>query len=35
VGGPENSTPVNAPKMKKVVVDTFGVQYPEPQKIKQ
>lgn len=33
VGGPNNDTPDNPPKIKKIVVDTFGVQYPEPQKI--
>lgn len=35
VGGPNGDAPVNPPKIKKIVVDTFGVQYPDPQKISQ
>jgi peptidyl-prolyl cis-trans isomerase B (cyclophilin B) len=34
VGGPSGDKPNNPPKIKKIVVDTFGVQYPDPDKIK-
>jgi peptidyl-prolyl cis-trans isomerase B (cyclophilin B) len=34
VGGPSEDTPENPPKIKQVVVNTFGVEYPEPEKIK-
>jgi peptidyl-prolyl cis-trans isomerase B (cyclophilin B) len=34
VGGPNNDTPVNPPKIKMITVNTFGVNYPEPEKIK-
>jgi peptidyl-prolyl cis-trans isomerase B (cyclophilin B) len=33
VGGPSDDTPVNPPKIKQVVVNTFGIDYPAPEKI--
>lgn len=33
-GGPRGDTPVNPPRIKQVVVNTFGVVYPEPEKIR-
>jgi peptidyl-prolyl cis-trans isomerase B (cyclophilin B) len=34
VGGPSGDKPKNPPKIRDVVVNVFGEQYPEPQKIK-